>query len=138
MATGVERTSTLTLQERQEAGKMRHRIGVLLIAAAFAGLAPAPAVLAQDASQTQSFDNRIEAGGRRTGRRDLRAPDPARSCSPARRRASAWPTRRASPSIFRVPPTPGRNVQAIDQGDLRSANIVRPATAPGWCSTSPA
>ena len=39
---------------------MRHRIGVLLIAAAFAGLAPAPAVLAQDASQTQSFSNQIE------------------------------------------------------------------------------
>ena len=105
---------------------MRHRIGVLLIAAAFAGLAPAPAVLAQDASQTQSFSNQIEGlevaeqGGaiyvRLTLREPLASPPPSFSvANPAR-------------IVFDFPGTAnalGRNVQAIDQGDLRSANIVQ-------------
>ena len=105
---------------------MRHRIGVLLIAAAFAGLAPAPAVLAQDASQTQSFDNRIEAlevaeqGGaiyvRLTLREPLASPPPSFSVANPARIAFDFPgTANAL----------GRNVQTIDQGDLRSANIVQ-------------
>ncbi len=105
---------------------MRHRIGVLLTAAAFAGLAPAPAVLAQDASQTQSFDNRIEAlevaeqGGaiyvRLTLREPLASPPPSFSVANPARIAFDFPgTANAL----------GRNVQAIDQGDLRSANIVQ-------------
>ena len=105
---------------------MRHRIGVLLTAAAFAGLAPAPAVLAQDASQTQSFDNRIEAlevaeqGGaiyvRLTLRESLASPPPSFSVANPARIAFDFPgTANAL----------GRNVQTIDQGDLRSANIVQ-------------
>ncbi|HMV92828.1 MAG TPA: type IV pilus secretin PilQ [Thauera aminoaromatica] len=105
---------------------MRHRIGVLLTAAAFAGLAPAPAVLAQDASQTQSFDNRIEAlevaeqGGaiyvRLTLREPLASPPPSFSVANPARIAFDFPgTANAL----------GRNVQTIDQGDLRSANIVQ-------------
>ncbi|HPE03938.1 MAG TPA: type IV pilus secretin PilQ [Thauera sp.] len=105
---------------------MRHRIGVLLIAAAFAGLAPAPAVLAQDASQTQSFSNQIEGlevaeqGGaiyvRLTLREPLASPPPSFSVANPARIAFDFPgTANAL----------GRNVQAIDQGDLRSANIVQ-------------
>ena len=105
---------------------MRHRIGVLLIAAAFAGLAPAPAVLAQDASQTQSFSNQIEGlevaeqGGaiyvRLTLREPLASPPPSFSVANPARIAFDFPgTGNAL----------GRNVQAIDQGDLRSANIVQ-------------
>ncbi|HRO38155.1 type IV pilus secretin PilQ [Thauera sp.] len=105
---------------------MRHRIGVLLIAAAFAGLAPAPAVLAQDASQTQSFSNQIEGlevaeqGGAIYVRLTLREP----LASPPASFSVANPARIA----FDFPGTGnalGRNVQAIDQGDLRSANIVQ-------------
>ncbi|MBL8465545.1 MAG: type IV pilus secretin PilQ [Thauera sp.] len=105
---------------------MRHRIGVLLIAAAFAGLAPAPAVLAQDASQTQSFSNQIEGlevaeqGGaiyvRLTLREPLASPPPSFSVANPARIAFDFPgTANAL----------GRNVQAIEQGDLRSANIVQ-------------
>lgn len=105
---------------------MRHRIGVLLIAAAIAGLAPAPAVLAQDASQTQSFSNQIEGlevaeqGGAIYVRLTLREP----LASPPASFSVANPARIA----FDFPGTGnalGRNVQAIDQGDLRSANIVQ-------------
>ncbi len=105
---------------------MRYRIGVLLIAAAFAGLAPAPAVLAQDAPQTQSFGNQIEGlevaeqGGaiyvRLTLREPLASPPPSFSVANPARIAFDFPgTGNAL----------GRNVQAIDQGDLRSANIVQ-------------
>ncbi|RTL16575.1 MAG: type IV pilus secretin family protein, partial [Rhodocyclaceae bacterium] len=99
---------------------------MLLIAAAFAGLAPAPAVLAQDASQTQSFSNQIEGlevaeqGGaiyvRLTLREPLASPPPSFSVANPARIAFDFPgTANAL----------GRNVQTIDQGDLRSANIVQ-------------
>ena len=40
---------------------MKYRIETLLLAAFFAGLAPAPAVFAQDAAQEQGQANQIEA-----------------------------------------------------------------------------
>ena len=99
---------------------MRHRIGVLLIAAAFAGLAPAPAVLAQDASQTQSFSNQIEGlevaeqGGaiyvRLTLREPLASPPPSFSVdypsSSCRRgfRAAAHRLEPQRPPPGRTPP----------------------------------
>lgn len=111
---------------------MRHRIGSLLFAAAIAGLAPAPAVLAQDAGQeqdagqAQAFSNRIEGlevaeqGGtlyvRLTLREALASPPPSFSvANPAR---IAFDFAGTANGL-------GRNAQAIDQGDLRSANIVQ-------------
>ena len=74
---------------------MRHRIRVLLLAAVFAGVAPAPVALAQDAEQTQVFANQIEGlevaeqGGtvyvRLTLREPLAVPPPSFSvANPAR------------------------------------------------------
>ena len=105
---------------------MRHRIGVLLLAAVFAGVAPAPGALAQDAEQTQVFANQIEGlevaeqGGtvyvRLTLREPLAVPPPSFSvANPARIAFDFAGTGNAL----------GRNVQSIEQGDLRSANIVQ-------------
>ncbi|MFP5401189.1 MAG: type IV pilus secretin PilQ [Gammaproteobacteria bacterium] len=105
---------------------MRHRMGVLLLAAVFAGVAPAPAALAQDAGQTQVFANHIdglevaEQGGtvyvRMTLREPLAALPPSFSvANPARIAFDFAGTGNAL----------GRNLQNIDQGDLRSANIVQ-------------
>ena len=105
---------------------MRHRIGVLLVAAVFAGLAPAPAAFAQDATQAQAFSNRIEGlevaeqGGtlyvRLTLSEALASPPPSFSvANPAR---IAFDFAGTANGL-------GRNVQTIDQGDLRSANIVQ-------------
>jgi type IV pilus assembly protein PilQ len=102
---------------------------VLLLAAAIAGLAPAPAApaaLAQDAAQAQAFSNRIEGlevaeqGGtlyvRLTMSEALASPPPSFSvANPAR---IAFDFAATANGL-------GRNVQAIDQGDLRSANIVQ-------------
>ena len=105
---------------------MRHRIRVLLLAAVFAGVAPAPVALAQDAEQTQVFANQIEGlevaeqGGtvyvRLTLREPLAVPPPSFSvANPARIAFDFAGTGNAL----------GRNLQSIEQGDLRSANIVQ-------------
>ncbi len=105
---------------------MRHRIRVLLLAAVFAGVAPAPVALAQDAGQTQVFANQIEGlevaeqGGtvyvRLTLREPLAVPPPSFSvANPARIAFDFAGTGNAL----------GRNLQSIEQGDLRSANIVQ-------------
>ena len=105
---------------------MRHRIGVLLLAAVFAGVAPAPGAHAQDAEQTQVFANQIEGlevaeqGGtvyvRLTLREPLAVPPPSFSvANPARIAFDFAGTGNAL----------GRNLQSIEQGDLRSANIVQ-------------
>lgn len=105
---------------------MRHRMGVLLLAAVFAGVAPAPAALAQDAGQTQVFANHIdglevaEQGGtvyvRLTLREPLAALPPSFSvANPARIAFDFAGTGNAL----------GRNLQNVEQGDLRSANIVQ-------------
>ena len=105
---------------------MRHRIGVLLLAAVFAGLAPAPGALAQETEQTQVFANQIEGlevaeqGGtvylRLTLKEPLASPPPSFSvANPARIAFDFAGTANAL----------GRNVQNIEQGDLRSANIVQ-------------
>ena len=105
---------------------MRHRIRVLLLAAVFAGVAPVPVALAQDAEQTQVFANQIEGlevaeqGGtvyvRLTLREPLAVPPPSFSvANPARIAFDFAGTGNAL----------GRNLQSIEQGDLRSANIVQ-------------
>ena len=105
---------------------MRHRIRVLLLAVVFAGVAPAPVALAQDAGQTQVFANQIEGlevaeqGGtvyvRLTLREPLAVPPPSFSvANPARIAFDFAGTGNAL----------GRNLQSIEQGDLRSANIVQ-------------
>ncbi len=105
---------------------MKYRIGTLLLAAVFAGFMPAPAVLAQDAEQVQTLSNQIEGleaaeqGGviylRLTMKTPLASVPPSFSvANPAR-------------IAFDFPDTGnalGRNVQNIEQGDLRSANIVQ-------------
>ncbi len=105
---------------------MRQPIGVLLLAAVFAGVAPAPAAHAQEAGQTQALANQIEGlevaeqGGmlyvRLTLREPLAAPPPSFSvANPARIAFDFAGTGNAL----------GRNAQSIEQGDLRSANIVQ-------------
>ncbi len=105
---------------------MRHRIGVLLLAAVVAGLAPAPGALAQESEQTQVFANQIEGlevaeqGGtvylRLTLKEPLTSPPPSFSvANPARIAFDFAGTANAL----------GRSVQTIEQGDLRSANIVQ-------------
>ena len=74
---------------------MKYRIETLLLAAALAGLAPAPAALAQDAAQVQNLSNQIEGlevaeqGGaiylRLTMKEPLASPPPSFSvANPAR------------------------------------------------------
>ncbi len=105
---------------------MRHRLEVLLLAAVFAGLAPAPVARAQDAPQAQVFANQIEGldvaeqGGtvyvRLTLREPLAAPPPSFSvANPARIAFDFAGTGNAL----------GRSLQNIERGDLRSANIVQ-------------
>ena len=105
---------------------MKHRIGTLLFAAAFTGIAPAPVALAQETGQTQVLANQIEGfevaeqGGtvyvRMTLREPLSAPPPSFSvANPARIAFDFSGTGNAL----------GRNTQSIEQGDLRSANIVQ-------------
>ncbi|ENO79443.1 type IV pilus secretin PilQ [Thauera sp. 63] len=105
---------------------MKHRIGMLLLAAACAGIAPAPTVLAQDAAQVQAFANQIEGfevaeqGGtlyvRLTMKEPLSAPPPSFSVANPARIAFDFP---ATGNAL------GRTTQTIEQGDLRSANIVQ-------------
>ena len=105
---------------------MKYRIETLLLAAFFAGLAPAPAVFAQDAVQEQGQANQIEAleaaeqGGviylRLTMKAPLASVPPSFSVAdPARIAFDFADTGNAL----------GRAVQNIEQGDLRSANIVQ-------------
>ena len=105
---------------------MKHRIGTLLLAAACTGIVPAPAALAQGATQVQSFANQIEgfevaeqAGAlyvRLTMKEPLSAPPPSFSvANPARIAFDFAGTGNAL----------GRSSQTIEQGDLRSANIVQ-------------
>ncbi|GAB1424107.1 type 4a pilus secretin PilQ [Thauera terpenica] len=105
---------------------MKYRIETLLLAAFFAGLAPAPAVFAQDAAQEQGQANQIEAleaaeqGGviylRLTMKAPLTSVPPSFSVAdPARIAFDFADTGNAL----------GRAVQNIEQGDLRSANIVQ-------------
>ena len=105
---------------------MRHRIGMLLLAAMVAGVAPVPSALAQGAEQAQALSNQIEGlevaeqGGtlyvRLTLKEPLTAVPPSFSvANPAR---IAFDFAGTANGL-------GRNVQAIDQGDLRSANIVQ-------------
>ncbi|AMO39195.1 secretin [Thauera humireducens] len=99
---------------------------MLLLAAACAGIAPAPAVLAQDAAQVQAFANQIEGfevaeqGGtlyvRLTMKEPLSAPPPSFSVANPARIAFDFP---ATGNAL------GRTTQTIEQGDLRSANIVQ-------------
>ena len=105
---------------------MKHRIGMLLLAAAFVGIAPAPVVLAQDAAQVQAIDNQIEGlevaeqGGtlyvRLTMREPMSAPPPSFSVANPARIAFDFP---ATGNAL------GRTSQTIEQGDLRSANIIQ-------------
>ncbi|WP_206186156.1 type IV pilus secretin PilQ [Thauera propionica] len=105
---------------------MKHRIGMLLLAAAIAGIAPAPVALAQDAAQVQAMDNQIEGlevaeqGGtlyvRLTMREPMSAPPPSFSVANPARIAFDFP---ATGNAL------GRTSQTIEQGDLRSANIVQ-------------
>ncbi|HHW63642.1 MAG TPA: type IV pilus secretin PilQ [Rhodocyclaceae bacterium] len=99
---------------------------MLLLAAVFAAVAPAPVALAQDAEQAQAFANQIEGlevaeqGGtvyvRLTLREPLAVPPPSFSvANPARIAFDFAGTGNAL----------GRNLQNIEQGDLRSANIVQ-------------
>ncbi len=105
---------------------MKYRIETLLLAAIFAGFAPAPAVFAQDSAQEQGQANQIEAleaveqGGviylRLTMKAPLASVPPSFSvANPARIAFDFADTGNAL----------GRAVQSIEQGDLRSANIVQ-------------
>ncbi|OYD55601.1 secretin [Thauera propionica] len=99
---------------------------MLLLAAAIAGIAPAPVALAQDAAQVQAMDNQIEGlevaeqGGtlyvRLTMREPMSAPPPSFSVANPARIAFDFP---ATGNAL------GRTSQTIEQGDLRSANIVQ-------------
>nr|WP_068639059.1 type IV pilus secretin PilQ [Thauera butanivorans] len=104
---------------------MKH-IRVWVLATAFAGLVPMPAALAQDTAQAQSRANQIEALDvaqhddgvylRLTMKEPLASPPPSFSvASPAR---IAFDFRDTGNAL-------GRNVQSIEQGDLRSANIIQ-------------
>lgn len=105
---------------------MKHRIGMLLLAAAIAGIAPAPVALAQDAAQVQAMNNQIEGlevaeqGGtlyvRLMMREPMSAPPPSFSVANPARIAFDFP---ATGNAL------GRTSQTIEQGDLRSANIVQ-------------
>ena len=105
---------------------MKYRIETLLLAAIFAGFVPAPAVFAQDAAQEQGQANQIEGleaaeqGGviylRLTMKAPLASVPPSFSVAdPARIAFDFADTGNAL----------GRAVQNIEQGDLRSANIVQ-------------
>ena len=105
---------------------MKYRIETLLLAAIFAGFAPAPAVFAQDSAQEQGQANQIEAleaveqGGviylRLTMKAPLASVPPSFSVAdPARIAFDFGDTGNAL----------GHAVQNIEQGDLRSANIVQ-------------
>jgi type IV pilus assembly protein PilQ len=105
---------------------MKYRIGMLLLAAACAGIAPAPVALAQDAAQVKALDNQIEGlevaeqGGtlyvRLTMREPMSAPPPSFSVANPARIAFDFP---ATGNAL------GRTSQTIEQGDLRSANIIQ-------------
>lgn len=106
---------------------MKHRIGVLLlVAAACAGLAPAAAVRAQQAEQVRPSGNRIEGlevaeqGGALYVRVSLQEaltelPPSFSVAEPARIAFDFAATANAL----------GRSVQRVEQGDLRSADIVQ-------------
>ncbi len=105
---------------------MKYRIETLLLAAVFAVFTPAPAVFAQDVAQEQGAANQIERleaaeqGGviylRLTMKTPLASVPPSFSVAdPARIAFDFADTGNAL----------GRAVQNIEQGDLRSANIVQ-------------
>lgn len=105
---------------------MRNGIGTLLLAALTAVLTPCVSVLAQGTEQAQLAGNRIEAmevaeqGGSIFVRLTLKDP----LAAPPASFSVANPARIA----FDFPSTGnalGRSVQTIEQGDLRSANIVQ-------------
>ncbi|AKU14057.1 type IV fimbrial biogenesis protein [Azoarcus sp. CIB] len=106
---------------------MNHKRMIALLCAAFTLAVPAPAVLAQAASsQSQAATNRIEdlevsqQGGSVLLKLTLKEP----LAAPPASFSVANPARIA----FDFPGTInglGRSVQEIDQGDLRSANIVQ-------------
>jgi len=105
---------------------MKYRIGTLLLAAAFAGVVPAPAVFAQDVEQVQSLANQIEGleVAEQGGVIYLRVAMKEPLTTPPASFSVASPARIA----FDFPGTGnalGRNVQTIERGDLRSANIVQ-------------
>ncbi len=106
---------------------MKKHIRVLVLAAAFAaGLMSGPAALAQDVAQAQSQPNQIESLDvaehgdalylRLTMKEPLASPPPSFSvANPAR---IAFDFRDTGNAL-------GRNVQSVEQGDLRSVNIVQ-------------
>ncbi|MCC4114185.1 type IV pilus secretin PilQ [Aromatoleum toluclasticum] len=105
---------------------MNNKRMIALLCAAFTLVVPAPAVFAQTTSQSQSATNRIEdlevsqQGGSVLLKITLKDP----LAAPPASFSVANPARIA----FDFPGTAnglGRSVQDIDQGDLRSANIVQ-------------
>jgi len=105
---------------------MKTRIGTALLAAVVAMLMPVSAALAQDSGAVQAASNRIEAlevaeqGGAIFVRISMKEP----LAAPPASFSVANPARIA----FDFPATAnalGRNVQTIERGDLRSANIVQ-------------
>lgn len=105
---------------------MKHRIGMLLLAAVIAAVVPARVAIAQQAGETQALSNQIESlevaeqGGTLYVRLMLKEP----LANPPASFSVANPARIA----FDFPDTAnalGRSVQTIEQGDLRSANIVQ-------------
>lgn len=105
---------------------MKNRIGTVLLAAIMVALTPAVTAWAQDQNQVQTAGNHIEAlevaeqGGSLFVKLTLKEP----LAAPPASFSVANPARIA----FDFPATAnalGRSVQNIDQGDLRSANIVQ-------------
>ncbi len=105
---------------------MKHRIGMLLLAAVIAAVVPARVAVAQQAGEAQTLSNQIESlevaeqGGTLYVRLMLKEP----LANPPASFSVANPARIA----FDFPDTAnalGRSVQTIEQGDLRSANIVQ-------------
>ncbi|MDO9600023.1 MAG: type IV pilus secretin PilQ [Azoarcus sp.] len=105
---------------------MKNRIGTVLLAATMVVLTPVVSAWAQDQGQAQAAGNQIEAlevaeqGGalfvRLTLKEALTAPPASFSVANPARIAFDFP---ATANAL------GRNVQTIEQGDLRSANIVQ-------------
>ncbi len=105
---------------------MKHSIGMLLLAAVIAAVIPARVALAQQAAEEQALSNQIESlevaeqGGTLYVRLSLKEP----LANPPASFSVANPARIA----FDFPDTAnalGRSAQTIEQGDLRSANIVQ-------------
>lgn len=105
---------------------MRNRIGTVLLAAMVAMLVPVAPVLAQNAASEKPAANRIEAleVAEQGGSIFIRIAMKEALAAPPASFSVANPARIA----FDFPSTAnalGRSVQTIEQGDLRSANIVQ-------------